>query len=424
MWFRLRPDIGYGDLAYGLLKCLAPGGRERTLRELERLWAGPARTFACLSVRTGFDLMWEALALPAGSEVVVTALTIPDMWRILERHQLVPVPLDISPDSLAPDADSLRRCLGPRTKAVVLTHLFGARIPVEPLLPVLADRRILLIEDCAQAFAGRDGYTGHARADVAMFSFGPIKTATALGGALFRVEDAELLRRMARIHAGLPAQRLRPFFGRLWKYLLLKLATGPRVWGVIARVCAARGVSYDTAIRRLSRGFGGKNDFFAQIRRQPCTPLLALLRRRLEHFDAGALQRRRENGERLARLLSGRVPLAGTAAGPSSFWLFPVLSERKPLVISRLRSSGFDASEHHSLDLVPVRRGVPRGGHDGAHRLLDALMFVPAGAALPAREIARLAACLSAVVAEAGDSPGGETGRVTAGESPRAPGRA
>ena len=48
---------------------------------------------ACLSVRSGFDLLLAALDLPPKSEVLITALTIPDMVRIIKDHDLVPVPL-------------------------------------------------------------------------------------------------------------------------------------------------------------------------------------------------------------------------------------------------------------------------------------------------------------------------------------------
>ncbi|MCA1675769.1 MAG: DegT/DnrJ/EryC1/StrS family aminotransferase, partial [Actinobacteria bacterium] len=57
----------------------------------------------CLSVRSAFDLFLTAIDLPEGDEVLVTAITHPDMVRILELHRLVPVPVDIDPESLAPD---------------------------------------------------------------------------------------------------------------------------------------------------------------------------------------------------------------------------------------------------------------------------------------------------------------------------------
>ncbi len=101
MWVRKRLDIGWRDLAFALANCLWPRSREVIAESVERMWDGSDHAIACLSVRSGFDLWLEAIALPPGSEVLVSAITIPDMVRIIEEHGLVPVPVDVDPDHLA-----------------------------------------------------------------------------------------------------------------------------------------------------------------------------------------------------------------------------------------------------------------------------------------------------------------------------------
>jgi perosamine synthetase len=394
MWFRLRPDIRYSDLGYALVRSLWPGGRARVLRDLAALWAGPEQSFACLSVRTGFDLVLEALRLPPGSEIVITALTIPDMVTIIQDHGLTPVPLDIAPDTLAPDCEELKHCLTAKTRAIVVTHLFGARVPLEPVLQVIGDRPILVLEDCAQAFEGRTGYLGHPAADVAMFSFGPIKTSTALGGALLRVKDPALCRRLHELESKLPAQPRRAFFFRACKYALLTWATSPPVWRIITRACLNRRIAYDPVVTKLARGFGTGPELMAKIRHRPAPALLALLRRRLMSFDAEALRRRTAHGQELTRLLKSDGDLPGAAADHCSYWVFPVASPRRGELIARLREEGFDASQRHTLGVVPTvgRPGV--GSNQRTAALLRELLFVPAGAAMLDSEIARLAKCL------------------------------
>jgi len=394
MWFRLRPDIRYADIGYGLVRCLLPGRRERALSELARLWTGPEHTFACLSVRTGFSVLLESLALPAGSEVVMTGLNIPDMIEIVRRHGLTPVPLDISLATLAPRPEDLERVLTPRTKVVLIAHLFGAIIDVEPLLPVLQGRQIRLLEDCAPAFAGCHGYQGHPQSDAAMFSFGPIKSCTALGGALLRVRDPELRRRMADLERGFPVQQRRAFFFRLCKYAGLKLATSKLVWGAIVKYCQWRGIAYDEKINAAGRGFAGAGDLLAKIRRRPSAPLLWLLRRRLHRFDGSAFERRRRNGAQLASLLAGEMPLPGTAALGSSFWVFPLLCPQRGKLIEALRTHGFDAARHDSLHVVPLALPPATGANQQVQQIREQLMFVPVGSDLPEREIRRLAECL------------------------------
>lgn len=100
-----------------------------------------------LSVRTAFDLYLKALKLPRGSVVICSALTIPDMVTIFEEHGLVLVPVDLDPDTLAPELGSLEdavvRCSGGgggdggvmgdgeqrrRVRAIYVAHVFGAQV--------------------------------------------------------------------------------------------------------------------------------------------------------------------------------------------------------------------------------------------------------------------------------------------------------
>ena len=149
MWVRKRVDIGWSDLAAALAHCLLPGSRAARAAELERLWSNAGDAIACLSVRSGFDLWLSAINLPAGSEVLVSAITIPDMLRIIQDHGLVPVPVDVDPDHLAVDPASLEQGLSPRTRAIFVAHLFGTRQPLDGVAKFARRHDLLLIEDCA-----------------------------------------------------------------------------------------------------------------------------------------------------------------------------------------------------------------------------------------------------------------------------------
>ncbi len=184
--------------------CLTRWDRAGLADDLEDLWSAADDAFACLSVRSGFDLWLKALQLPVGSEVLVSAITIRDMVRIIESHGLVPVPVDLQPDDLSVDLESLERAISPRTRAILVAHLFGTRQRLEPILDIARRHGLFVAEDCAQAFAGRH-YTGHPQADISMFSFGSIKTATALGGAMLCVRDAQILAQMRQLQKSYPA---------------------------------------------------------------------------------------------------------------------------------------------------------------------------------------------------------------------------
>src|SRR5215471_15176388 len=160
MWVRKRLDIRWSDLGSALRDCLTRWDGASAAENLEDLWSAHGDAFVCLSVRTGFDLWLQALALPKGSEVLVSAITIRDMVRIIEAHGLVPVPVDIDPDDLSVDLESLIRSITPRTRAILVAHLFGTRQPLDPILSIARKHGLFVAEDCAQAFAGRH-FTGH-----------------------------------------------------------------------------------------------------------------------------------------------------------------------------------------------------------------------------------------------------------------------
>lgn len=93
-----------------------------------------------LSVRTAFDLYLKALRLPRGSYVLSSALTIPDMVTLFEEHGLVLVPVDLNPDTLAPEPGAFeseaRRLSAEKSqgmgasnnlRAIYVAHVFGAQ---------------------------------------------------------------------------------------------------------------------------------------------------------------------------------------------------------------------------------------------------------------------------------------------------------
>ena len=116
--------------------------------------------------------------------------------------------------------------------------------------------------------------------DVRMFSFGPIKTATALGGGVLLVRDAALLTRLRARHAAWPVQRTGEFFRRVAKFAFFHPLLSPWPYGTLVRVLGWLGRDHDKLVTQLGRGFVGGH-FFTRLRRQPCAPLVALLERRL-----------------------------------------------------------------------------------------------------------------------------------------------
>lgn len=395
MWVRKRLDIGFWDFAVGIVHSILPASRAALQRRLEADWSPSGDCLACISVRTGLDLLLAAIQLPPRSEVLMSAMTIPDMARIVERHGLVPVPVDLDLDTLGPNLGSLRRAVTSASRAIVVAHLCGGRIRMAPILAEARQHSLLVIEDCAQAFDGR-GYTGDPGADASLFSFGPIKTATALGGAMLRIGDREIVDRMRARQAQYPVQRRRSYLCRMLKYAAFRALCCPVPYAMLVRIWRAMGKDYDRLVNGSVRGFPGP-DFFDRIRQQPCAPLLAMLRRRLRIYDPRRLERRAAKGDLLTRLLEPKIPCAGRAATHHNSWVFPILVEEPGAMMENLRDAGFDATQGHSMYVIPPPADRSENAAGTATEILRKVVYLPIYPEMPDGELRRMAKSVLAV---------------------------
>ncbi len=398
---RGTPDIRWSDLLAGFAGALLPGRRDAAADLAEHGWMRDGAALACLSVRTGFDLLLQDLALPRGSEVLVSAVTIPDMLRLVEHHGLVPVPLDLDPGTLSVDAAAVSAACGPKTRAVVVAHLFGSRMPLGPILAVAEARRLLVIEDCAQAFDG-SAYCGHPASDASLFSFGPIKTATALGGAFLRCKDPAQIARLRVLQAAYPVQSTRAFARRVALFAVLKVLATPLCFGVFVAVGRHLGADPDARLHRALRGFAG-GDLIARLRHQPCLGLLRLLSRRTRRRDSAVIVRRSARAEQLAALLPPAIR-PGCAAPQHAHWVLPIASRDPDRLIAALRAAGFDATQKaSSLVCATAPAGTPHGEPTRARQMLKALVYLPSHPALNTAGIARLARIVAQMESAADD---------------------
>ena len=211
----------------------------------------------------------------------------------------------------------------------------------------------MLIEDCAQSFRGPDD-AGSPLADISLFSFGAIKTATALGGSLVRVQDPELLERMRRLHAQWPAQRRRDYAARVLKFVGLVALARPRPYWLFERSVRLARKDFDSFVADAVKGFPGPA-LLSRIRRRPSEALLALVERRLRRFDRSRLGRRERLGEYVADGLPTSLFHPGHAALERTHWVFPVVAPDRARLTTSLRRSGFDAATAtSSLAAVPA----------------------------------------------------------------------
>ena len=146
----------------------------------------------CVGLNSGLDALImsvRALGIGAGDEVIVQANTyIATVLGITENKA---VPVFIEPDEyFNMDAEQIEQAITPRTKAVMVTHLYGQASNMERIAQIAEKHQLALIEDCAQShgacfggkMTGSFGISG-------CFSFYPTKNLGAFGDAGAVVTD-------------------------------------------------------------------------------------------------------------------------------------------------------------------------------------------------------------------------------------------
>ena len=89
-------------------------------------WLGCRYVLATGSGRHALLLILDALGLEAGDEVVIPGYTLGELLPLLRGRGLELVPADVDPATFNVTPASVAACLGPRTRAILAVHLFGA----------------------------------------------------------------------------------------------------------------------------------------------------------------------------------------------------------------------------------------------------------------------------------------------------------
>jgi perosamine synthetase len=137
-----------------------------------------------------------AIGVGPGDEVIVPTLTYVASVNMIAATGATPVFVDSIQNTWQLDPSAVETAITSRTKAVMVVHLYGGSCDMSAICRICKDHRILLIEDCAEAFGTyyEDRHVG-TFGDVATFSFFGNKTITTGEGGMVISNDAQVLER-------------------------------------------------------------------------------------------------------------------------------------------------------------------------------------------------------------------------------------
>ncbi len=149
--------------------------------------------FAVSSCTAALELAALLCSLQRGDEVIAPAHTFAATVIPFARTGATLRWADIDPDTRLVTAETLRRLVGPRTKVIVLVHLYGLVCDMDPIMALAREHQILVVEDVAQALGAKyKGRQAGSIGDFGCFSFHTHKNITTLGeGGMLALRSSE-----------------------------------------------------------------------------------------------------------------------------------------------------------------------------------------------------------------------------------------
>lgn len=376
---RGRLDIRFTELFKGALYCI--GSACGFKKEQPRF---PEAQLPCLSVRTGLNLVLEALNLEPGDEILVADINIPDMFATLAAYHLKVVPLPIDRNTLGISAGQIASAITPKTKLLLITHLFGGIMDTGPLLDIAKLHNLIVIEDCAQAYDGI--YEGNLKSDVVLFSFGLIKTNTALSGAILHIRNEQLFTLVTILNNRLPVQKGDRYFKKIINATLINILTSRWPFTLAYWLCRQFDKDFDAFISGFTRGFPGA-DVMEKIKYRPCYANLCMLQHRLDDFDQSRIYKRKILANQLLLNVDSRN-IIGAANLRHTHWVIPIVAANPSLLIDKLREKGFDATSKASSLVKIGFTGLPLKTSN--ELILQNLVYLPTDMKMSKKEVKQL----------------------------------
>lgn len=209
------PVLDGNEKAY-VLDCLESTWISSSGKYLDRFEAafaefcGVRHAVACSNGTTALHLALAALGVGPGDEVIVPTLTFVATANTVTYCGARPVFVDAESETWTIDPASIESKITPRTKGIIVVHLFGHPADMEAINAIARRHGLFVLEDAAQAHGAEcRGRRAGSLGDIATFSFfGNKIITTGEGGMVVTDDDATAGRmRLLRTHGMDPARR-------------------------------------------------------------------------------------------------------------------------------------------------------------------------------------------------------------------------
>ena len=171
------------------------------------------------------DCAIAALDIGPGDEVILPTFTIISCITEIIRVGATPVLVDINPDTWNMDVSQIESKITPKTKAIMVVHIYGLPVDMNPVLEIASNYGLQVIEDAAESHGQKyNDIPCGSFGDISTFSFYPNKHITTGEGGMI-LTDCDIIADKCRSSRNLCFQKKRRFYHEQigWNYRMTNL---------------------------------------------------------------------------------------------------------------------------------------------------------------------------------------------------------
>ena len=308
------------------------------------------RKFAvsCTNGSSAIDMAIHASNLNKGDEVLIPNFTIISCAQYFILRGIKPIFLDCDEKTFNINVNDIKKNITKKTKAILVAHIYGLTVDMDPLLKIAKEFNLAVIEDSAEVFGQcyKNRLCG-SFGDISTFSFFPNKHITTGEGGMVLTDDEEI-------------------YEKLKKYRNL----------------------YFTENRFIHEDFG-HNYRMTNLQASLGLAQIECIDKNLEK----KLTIGKNYNEMLKSASSIRLPLKKTDYCKNIYWVYPIVIKdskiKKKTFIDYLNSKGIGTRPFFfPMNLQPVikKYGIDQPGLDVSKKLYDSGFYIPSGLALSYEE--------------------------------------
>ncbi|MDD5571823.1 MAG: DegT/DnrJ/EryC1/StrS family aminotransferase [Bacteroidales bacterium] len=124
------------------------------VQQFQKDWAGVFGTKHAIAVNSNTSGLYASIGacgIKPGDEVIVSPYTMTASALAPMIYGAVPVFADVDYDNYGLDPESIKKCISPRTKAILVVHIFGNPARMDEIMAIAKKHNLYVIEDCAQS---------------------------------------------------------------------------------------------------------------------------------------------------------------------------------------------------------------------------------------------------------------------------------